>query len=82
MVSKQMFDQLESKVHKLEQDGLSMPDLSFIRQQISRLDPANRSLRIRGFKESELAAREKIISDFLSYISLHLDLLYILVNFY
>ena len=65
MVSKQMFDQLENRVNKLERDGLTIPDLSFLRQQVSKLDPANRSLRIRGFKESNISEREDRVGKFL-----------------
>ena len=67
MVSKTMFDQLESRVSSLEKNGLALPDLTFLRQQVSRLDPANRSVRIRGLKQS-IDERKKHIEAILQEI--------------
>ena len=65
MVTKQMFSQLEERVVKLEQYGGKgeTEGMKILRQQVAKLDPANRSLRFRGFKEESLENRQKIIDD-------------------
>ena len=65
MVSRHMFDQLESRVTALENQGVVHPDMSFLRQQVNRLDPAHRSVRVRGFKQTDTKERKKSIDQIL-----------------
>ena len=62
-----MFDKLEARVSDLELKGFACPDLEFLRQQVDKFDPANRSLRVRGFLQKSLNDRkscvEKLIED-------------------
>ena len=67
MVSRQMFDKLEARVSDLELKGFACPDLEFLRQQVDKFDPANKSIRVRGFVQKSLNERkscvDKIIQD-------------------
>ena len=65
MVSRRMFDQLESRVSELEMRGLSCPEVDFLRQQVDKFDPANRSIRLRGLKQKSLNERKGSIDEIL-----------------
>ena len=68
MVSKEAFQSLETRVTNLEQQGLPSPELSNLRQQISKLDPANKSLRFRGLTSENVSARAAKIETLLGEI--------------
>ena len=40
--------------------------MRILRQQIAKLDPTNRGIRLRGFKEESLDVRHKIVDDLMS----------------
>ena len=65
MVSKSMFQQLEVRVEALEAGGLNSSHVNWLQDQVNRLDPANKSLCFKGFKEEDPAKRQKKIQDFL-----------------
>ena len=50
---------------KLEVGGTPTSDLTFLQDQLQRLDPANRSLCFRGFKFEQVDARTKCVDSFL-----------------
>lgn len=66
MVSKQQFEELETRVFKLESREISgeNPDTHFLQQQLDRLDPAMCSLRLVGFSSSDVATSENSIQKF------------------
>ena len=72
MVTKESFVNLESRVVKLEEKevGQYSHEIKLLRQQVSKLDPANRGLRLRGFKEDDLDKRRKVIDDLMSKLGL------------
>ena len=62
MITKPVFESLANRVEALEKKSTTKPegdsdDLKLMRQQIMKLDPANRSIRCRGFKSENLTAR-------------------------
>ena len=71
MISRSMFDQLENRVTALEQQGLASPDLSFLCQQVNRLDPAHCSIRVRGLKQSQVNEREESLEKILDNLGVH-----------
>ena len=57
MVTKEVFQKLEDRVEKLESVLIennpfqsSSSEMQILRREVSRLDPANKSIIIRGFK--------------------------------
>ena len=70
MVSQKDFKHLESRVQDLETQGIASEDLKILRQQMSKLDPANKSLRIRELKGDDLAKRIISIEEILSHIGM------------
>ena len=72
MVSKEMFDSLASRVAMIElnPDGKIGSEVSSLRKQLARLDPAHRSIRIAGFELSQTEDRMKFIEESLSKMSL------------
>ena len=67
-VSKPEFNNLEARVSVLETKGVASEEDKSLRQQVSRLDPANKSLRFRAFKDADLSVRVRIIEHCLSHI--------------
>ena len=49
MVTKSIFQSLEDRVHALEQGGVNNSQMNWMHQQLGRLDPANKSLCLKGF---------------------------------
>ena len=69
MITQEIFQKLEDRVEKLEglmESRIQEPssEIYALRQELSKLDPANKSIRIRGFKSSELGDRVTCIKDF------------------
>ena len=69
MVSSVQFGVLEARVQKLEAGGLASSEISFLQQQVNRLDPANRSLAFTGFKSTSANGRNALIQNFLTTTS-------------
>ena len=69
MITTEIFQDLEACVEKLETLTKSPqnPEVTLLRQQVDRLDPANRSVRITGLAEPTAQARiqylEKVFTD-------------------
>ena len=53
-VTKTLFQKLEERVAALEQGGLPNTQMNWMSQQINRLDPANKSLALKGFTEMDV----------------------------
>ena len=64
MVTKESFATLESRVQTLETRGAPSPEVTFLKKQVSRLDPANKAIRILGLKATSVKER----ADFLDKI--------------
>ena len=62
------FDRLEVRVNKLEQGSSQNPEIKQLRQQMARMDPANKSIRIRGFKVESLPERLACLQKELQHI--------------
>ena len=58
MVTKEVFHNLEQRVQTLECKGEAPEELRQLRQQVSRLDPASKTIRVRSFKCTSIADRE------------------------
>ena len=69
MVTKIDHSALESRVKALESGGLAAPQVSWLQQQVQRLDPANRSLCFKNLKQTNPATRKTVIEDLLEGIS-------------
>ena len=65
MVSKVEFEDIVSRVKKLEETSISN-QVSLLKQQLTRLDPTNKSVCINGFKEVDLTKRAACIDQLLS----------------
>ena len=79
MVTKPDFDKLEARVLDLETKGVCNRELKTLRQQVSRLDPANKSLRFQGFKGENLADRVASVEFCLSHAGIkfsHMEHIY------
>jgi hypothetical protein len=61
MVTKTIFQSLEDRVRALEQGGVNNSQMNWMLQQVGRLDPANKSLCLKGFSEKDAAKRFKLI---------------------
>ena len=79
MVSNEIFQKLENRVAQLE-SGKSAPEaaeLARLLEQVARLDPANRALRVSGFASNDLSARkakiETMLSDFQLPAASHIE---------
>jgi len=74
MVTRTMHAELEQKfedrISRLEEGGVANAEIGWMKQQISKLDPANRSLAFREFLNKETGARTKCVEDFLNQIGL------------
>ena len=68
IVTKEVFQSLEVRVSKLEAEGAPTSEVSWLQSQVGRLDPANKSLCLRGFKEDDAPARTKGIESILESI--------------
>ena len=68
MVTKVQFEELETRVHKLEMNVVSAanPDMSFLQSQLERLDPAHKSISLKSFKGEVAKDRESLIQKFFS----------------
>ena len=66
MVTKVQFTALEIRVEALETKGLPSPQINHLQQQLQRLDPANKSLCLRGFKEGQIQCRKVLIEECLA----------------
>ena len=64
MVTKETFANLENRVQTLETRGAPSPEVNFLKKQVSRLDPANKAIRILGLKATSVKER----TDFLDKI--------------
>ena len=64
MVTSAQFTALESRVRSLESGGTATPELAFLRQTVSRLDPANRCLAFKGFATESAKRRQDAIGKF------------------
>ena len=73
VVNKSDFERLEARVSIIEKkDPIDESgEMKLLKQQLSRLDPANRSLRIRGFADESLAEREKVIDKLMADLGVH-----------
>ena len=49
MVTKDLFQKLEERAALLEKDGRPDKQMSWMNQQVNRLDPANKQLALKGF---------------------------------
>ena len=66
MVTKSEFAKLTTRVDKLEQNVSNSPQVSFLKLQLNRLDPANKCLVFKGFSgtiESRDSSIEKFFHD-------------------
>ena len=77
MVTRTMHEELETRVStlrkevdKLSNGGATNAEMNRLRQQVNRLDPANRSLCFLGFKTTDLEKRVQCAKDFLKKIGL------------
>jgi hypothetical protein len=68
MVTKVIFQSLEDRVLALEQGGVNNSQMNWMHQQVGRLDPANKSLCLKGFSEKDAAKRFKIIETMLDTV--------------
>ena len=73
VVNKSDFERLETRVSIIEKKGPinENGEMKLLKQHLSRLDPANRSLRIRGFADESLAEREKVIDKLMADLGVH-----------
>ena len=67
-VSKPEFTNLEARVSVLETKGVPSEEVKSLRQQVSRLDLTNKSLRFRDFKDTDVPGRIRIIEHCLGHI--------------
>ena len=70
MVSQDQFQNFERRLENLEKAGLGSSQLTWMQQQIQKLDPANKSLCFKGFKESKEEVRCSKIEEFLDSLGL------------
>jgi len=68
MVTRSMFEELEGRIKTLETQGLANPEVSWLQQQVGRLDPANRSLAFTGFVEKDLGKRRSLINSYMDHV--------------
>ena len=71
MVTKDTFEKLESRVAALEameNKGGSSKETFWMQNQMSRLDPANRSLFFRGLLQNDTATRNMILEEYFAGI--------------
>ena len=64
MVNQTQFLELQTRVEKLESNQ-SQSQINFLRQQLSRLDPAHKSICMRGFGDNDGESRTKTIEQML-----------------
>ena len=77
MVTKEIFQSLEVRVCKLEAEGAPNVEVSWLQSQVGRLDPANKSLCLRGFKEDDPRARTKRIESILESVGAKGELVHV-----
>lgn len=74
MVNKEMFGSLEARVQKLESGGVACSQLSWLKEQINKLDPCNKCLSVNGFKDENVGGRvaciEKIFKDYFPEVNI------------
>ena len=75
MVFKTQFVELEVRVQNLECRGLVGLDVSWLQMQVSRLDPANKSLCLKGIATMDVDSRTKMIEECLSKIGVRSNVL-------
>ena len=68
MVTKTIFQSLEDRIHALEHGGVNNSQMNWMHQQVGRLDPANKSLCLKGFSEKDTAKHFKLIEQLLDSI--------------
>ena len=71
MMTKESFKSWEIRIEKLEAGGLPNSQISWMQQQVNRLDPANKSIAFKGFTEFDGPKRSAAIESFLSNIVMH-----------
>jgi len=57
MCTQEQFAKLEERIKILETRGPNFPQMDFLRQSMSKLDPAKRSLAFRNFADNDLTTR-------------------------
>ena len=62
-----VFEKLGTRVFNLESNTASAdnPDVKFLQTQLDRLDPANKTITMIGFKGEDVATRTRLIDEFL-----------------
>ena len=73
-VTKTLFQKLEERVAALEQGGLPNTQMNWMSQQINRLDPANKSLALKGFTEMDVHKRNFMIEEILANVCSKTDI--------
>jgi hypothetical protein len=73
-VTKDLFQKLEERVVALEQGGLPSTQMNWMSQQVNRLDPANKSLAIKGLTEFDAEKRSRMIEDILTNVCSKTDI--------
>ena len=64
-VTKVVFESLEARVASLEQVGVQTPEVSWLKDQVNRLDPCNKCIAIKNFKTQSASERDVCIQKFL-----------------
>ena len=64
-VTKVVFESLEARVATLEQVGVQSPEVSWMKDQVNRLDPSNKCIAIKNFGTQSAAERDVCIQKFL-----------------
>ena len=65
MCTKEQFSRLEVRVQKLEVQGPKNPQIDFLKQNLAKLDPANRSCCLNSFEENDAVIRTALIEKML-----------------
>ena len=64
-VTKVVFESLEARVANLEQVGIQSPEVSWLKDQVNRLDPSNKCIAIKNFGTQSGSERDVCIQKFL-----------------
>ena len=67
-VTKVVFDSLEARVASLEQIGVKSPEVSWLKDQVNRLDPCNKCISFKGFQTSSAPERNICLQKYLEEV--------------
>ena len=69
MVTKEIFESLDARVTSLERQGPESPQISWLKEQVNRLDPCQKCVCVSGLKSQSAASRFATLEHILKEVS-------------